>query len=473
MGLDLKNFKIDMPTKIASKKNVLDDAYQDCTSDEEPELIYIVAGPGAGKSSVERYFQNKLLETKGIIPFIFNSDKLATYHPKSDEALKTLVPSLYYKITRWFVRPATPVILEKMREARISLINERTLSHCDADVEETKKFKEAGYKVKANIIATDIFLSRLSCFEREVEQLKNGSNPRGIPKESHEKMYNSFEATIRKLDELGLLDEINVFTRGKTVLDDPILIYQKGNTKYKDFKEAIDAERKRQREILFNNSKQYFERIRRARETIAELAENEELKQNAVNGLDELEKEFIVELLKYKREEAMELIAGKNSIIGDAYDMVLTLSNKHGIEDGDDICDYIEEIDRKYGLTSNNNSEMGKLYAELENAVSKESKKNNAQDDKDGRDDGVSEVVNNSDEAIFENPDMTQEEAVQIAKGRIECYDRLTENLDHSIHFQLALLNKLKTVKKTFEDIEKSGRHIMHPTVEDFREEII
>ena len=52
-------YKITMAQKIQSKKEVLDEAHETCTSDEEPELIYITAGPGAGKSSAERYFQKK------------------------------------------------------------------------------------------------------------------------------------------------------------------------------------------------------------------------------------------------------------------------------------------------------------------------------------------------------------------------------------------------------------------------------
>ena len=449
---DLNEYKITMPQKIQSKKEVLDEAYQTCTSDEEPELIYITAGPGAGKSSAERYFQKKLFVNRGIIPFIFNSDKLATYHPKSDEALKTLLPHIYYKVTRWFVRPAAPFILNELRKSKISLINENTLDHGESDIEETKRFKEAGYKVKANVIATDIFVSRLSCFEREAAQLRNGSIP-----------------TIRKLDELGLLDEVNVFTRGKTVADDPILIYKKGDRKYKDFKEAIDVERNRQREILLNNSEQYFERIQKARETIAELGENEELTQNALKGLDDLEKDFAIEVLQHKRVAAVEAIKGKSELKNEIYDLLLKMSNEHRVEDVDDVCDFMQEIEEKYELKYKGELPISKMYTELCNYKEKDPSKEKESTLEEG---GTSKDSTGSDEKIFADSNGDIKEEVRLAKERIMLYDSLLRNVELSTYEQQLLLERLKKIQKYYDDRAKQEgvSEIKHPTIEDFRE---
>ena len=467
---ELNEYKITMAQKIQSKKEVLDEAHETCTSDEEPELIYITAGPGAGKSSAERYFQKKLFINRGIIPFIFNSDKLATYHPKSDEALKTLLPHIYYKVTRWFVRPAAPFILNELRKSKISLINENTLDHGESDIEETKKFKEAGYKIKANVIATDIFVSRLSCFEREAAQLRNGSIPRGISKESQERMYNSFEPTIRKLDELGLLDEVNVFTRGKTVVDDPILIYQKGDRRYKDFKEAIDVERNRQREILLNNSEQYFERIQKARETIAELGENEELTQNALKGLDDLEKDFALEVLKHKRVTAVEAIQGKSKVKNEIYDLLLKLSDDHRVEDVDDVCDFMQEIEEKYELKYNGELPISKIYTKLCDYKEKDASETTGSTQEKAETSEKESI--DSDEELFAglNGDVCEE--VKVAKERIMIYDRLIHNVELSNYEHQLLLERLKKIQKFYDDRaeQKDLPVIKHPTIEDFRE---
>ncbi len=537
MEVDLHKYDLTPAQKKQSKKNVLLDAFATSTTNEEPELIYITAGPGAGKSSAERYFEDKLSSLKGIIPFIFNSDKLATYHPKSRIALKKLLPQKYYKVTRKFVRPAAPIIFEKLRGEKISIINENTLDHGESDIEQTRMFKEAGYKISVNIIATDIFVSRLSCFEREAFDLKRGITPRGISKESQERMYNSFVPTVRKLEELGLVDEVNVFTRGKTVKDDPILIYEKGNSKYKDFKEAIDAERKRQRDLLLKEPEKYFERIKKARETIRELGQNEELTQNALNGLDDLEKDFAEEVLKHKshegkmkfvdfikniydkcmnkvkkyfkrnektdektnesensngtaettpqtkidklkariqllRNKAFELINQGSDVRNDVYELLFVLSNEHRVEDVDDVCDFMEEIDEKYGLIKRGESDISKLYTELSNERNKESLKKMMERSAKYGDGSFVVEFTNSDEDIFSNPDTDSEDVIRTAEERIELYKGLLHNIQLSNYEHQLLLERLRKIQKIYDDMarQENPPHIQHPTIEDFRE---
>lgn len=303
MEVDLSKFDLTPEQKMDAKKNVLMDIYSSCNSSDNPELIYITAGPGAGKSTLERHFNDKL-EDEGIFPFIFNSDMLATYHPYSNKLLSKLLPHKYYSVTRRFVRPVTPIILKKLREAKVSIINENTLDHGNADLEQARAFKDAGYKITINIIATDIFESRLSCFEREAFALEVGVIPRGIAKEIQDRMYNSFEHNVREMERQGLVDTVNVYTRGKTIEDGPVLVYTTGDNKYRDFKEAVDMERKRQRDALFADPKKYYERIKKARETISKLGENEGLTKNALYGLDELEKDYTEELQRRQELDA-------------------------------------------------------------------------------------------------------------------------------------------------------------------------
>lgn len=275
---------------------ILTEAYATSIVCDEPELVYITAGPGAGKTSVERYFKKKLNE-EGKDPFIINSDKIAEFHPQYDEALEEL-PEDCYRITRQFVRPATPVIFDELRKNRISLINENTLDHGESDIEQARKFKEAGYRISVNVMATDLFESRLSCYEREASVLQLGLTPRGCSKETQSRMYNSFVEGIRKLEQLGLIDQINVYTRGENITKPPVLVYASGDTNYRDFQDAIDSERKRQRDKLFKSPSDYYARIKNAREIIRALGQNPTLTENALNGLEELEHDFAAEYSK-------------------------------------------------------------------------------------------------------------------------------------------------------------------------------
>ncbi len=274
-------------------KRILTEAYAISNVCDNPELVYITAGPGAGKTSIERFVKQGLSKND-IDAFIINSDKIAEFHPYYDEVIEEL-PEECYRITRQFVRPATPIIFDELMKQKISIINENTLDHGESDIEQTRKFKNAGYRISVNAMATDLFESRLSCFEREATVLKLGLTPRGCSKETQLRMYNSFIKGIRKLQDLGLLDQISVYTRGKNITQPPILVYKTGDENYRNFQEAIDSERKRQREKIFMNPSDYYSRIKNVREIVEEYGQNPILTSNTLEGLKELEQDFATE----------------------------------------------------------------------------------------------------------------------------------------------------------------------------------
>lgn len=285
---------LDIQTGI---NRLLTDAYASSTISNNPSLIYISAGPGAGKTAVEMYFK-KFFKDKGEKAYSINSDKIARFHPYYEEALEEL-PEECYRITRQFVRPVAPKIYEELMKNKINIINENTLDKGDSDIELTKKFKENGYNVIVNIIATDLFESRLSCYEREVAMLLASLTPRGCSKETQFRMYNSFVPEIKKLDELNLCDDINVYIRGENINKPPILKYSKSmNNTYNDFNEALIAERAKQRKKLFEDPENYLFRIKKAKKTILNYGVNEQLTDNSLNGLAELQEDFLHELAK-------------------------------------------------------------------------------------------------------------------------------------------------------------------------------
>lgn len=275
---------------------LLADAYSYATVSSNPTLVYISAGPGAGKTAVEVYFKKKFKE-QGERAYILNSDKIAEFHPNYEDALEEL-PEECYRITRKFVRPAAPEIFNELMKNNINIINENTLDKGESDIELAKKFKEHGYKISANIIATDIFESRISCYEREVGALLAGITPRGCSKETQMRMYNSFVDEIKDLDRLGLCDEINVYIRGENINKEPILRYSKNSNTYRDFNEAIIEERAKQRRKLLDNPAKYLLRIEKAESVISKYGMNEILTKNSLNGLKELQEDFIRELGK-------------------------------------------------------------------------------------------------------------------------------------------------------------------------------
>lgn len=285
---------LDIETGI---NRLLTDAYTSATVSNTPTIIYISAGPGAGKTAVEAHFKRKFKE-KGERPYIINSDKIATFHPNYEDALEEL-PEDCYRITRQFVRPASPVIYKNLMEKKVNLINENTLDKGDSDIELARKFKENGYKISINVIATDFFESRMSCYERDAAMLLVGLTPRGCSKENQERMYNSFIDGIQKLEELGLCDELNVYIRGENINRPPILKYSKGNEgEYSNFIQAIHGERTKQRRELLANPSQYLQRIDKTKQIISEYGINKALTDDTLSALQDLQEDFIQELSK-------------------------------------------------------------------------------------------------------------------------------------------------------------------------------
>lgn len=275
--------------------------YGTSKSSANPEVSFIVAGPGAGKSGVEMFLKNQL-KARGEKATVVGSDKIAEFHPHYEEALTELLPEERYQVTRQFVRPATPIIYEELQKHKINILNEKVFNKGNTDIEFVRTFKEAGYKVIINMLATDIFMNRLSCYEREARALEAGDSPRGISKRDHEKMYNVFVEEIQQLERENLCDEINVYQRGESI-NKPKLVYQLGDTRYQNFVEALYTERTKQRNSLLSNPADYLMRIKKAKESIQLNGVNPVLTENSLNGLQELQEDFIKELNKERVKE--------------------------------------------------------------------------------------------------------------------------------------------------------------------------
>lgn len=275
---------------------ILSEAFATSNVSDAPTIEYIAAGPGAGKTAIERYLKCKY-KSKGERAYDINSDKIATFHPKYEDALEEL-PDECYKITRQFVRPAAPKIFDELRKYKISIINENTLDKGISDIEIAKKFKESGYRLCVNIMATNLYESMLSCYEREANTLEEGLTPRGCSIENQLRMHDSFINGVKELERLGLLDEINVYVRGANKSKPPILKYQKGSSNYENFVDAIHTERTKQIKNLLKKPEIFLERIEQTKKRIMVNNPNKEQKQNSINGLNYLRSEFLKELAK-------------------------------------------------------------------------------------------------------------------------------------------------------------------------------
>lgn len=299
----MKDYKLTVDDINTGARRVLVQAYATSTSSANPEIIFITGGAGSGKTSIEKFVRDEYRENNEK-PFIVGADMIAEFHPKYEEILEEIPDAnVRFKLTREFVRPATSQIFSGLFRNKICIINEKSLNKGQDDINLAKDAREEGYRIRIAIMATDLYESRLSCLERDARELMLGKNPRGASRENQLRMYNSFVTGIKGLQQEKLVDEIQVFRRGKTISNPPEIIYSLMNSassQFPNFESALYHEREEQRQALFDNSELYFSRLNEVRKTFMKLSEGERLR-IALDEIKMLEGEFRKELNERKQ----------------------------------------------------------------------------------------------------------------------------------------------------------------------------
>ena len=267
-------------------------------SSSNPKVSYIVGQPGAGKTSLSRHMQ-KEYKKNGECVVEIGSDKIATYHRYYSELLK-LLPEECYAISRQFSVPAEKIISERLRSNRISIIREISLSKGEKDYKSIQEFKDGNYYVEINVIAVDKYESFLSCIERDIKLLELGYDPRPVARNNHDRMYDAFLQELIEIRKRGICDRINVFRRGKA-LNQVELVYTTGDTTYATEQEAVIYERAKNRKQLLREHQEYLERITEAKDNINMLVQDEQMRDNYLSELNQLELEFLQEMVFDRR----------------------------------------------------------------------------------------------------------------------------------------------------------------------------
>lgn len=261
---------------------------------KEPTIVYVVGQPGSGKTSLMNIIDNEF-EAKGKFATEIGGDKLSTFHKYYNELLK-MPPSECYLITRQFSNKALPIITQILMENKINIKKESCLNKGEKDIKKIKGFAQNGYRVKIDVIAVDKYESFLSCIERDIKLLELGYDPRPVSRMNHDRMYEPLLQEINQLQSEGLVEDIEVYTRGQSV-NRPQLVYSKEKeTTYRNAQEAIISERTKERRKLLNNPEKYIKRLRKAKDSINLLISDKNMKKMYLSELETLESEFYNEL---------------------------------------------------------------------------------------------------------------------------------------------------------------------------------
>lgn len=289
--MNIEELALDENEYIVDKNYAFLEFLGQATPTKKPEVTFVVAQPGAGKTGLAAYSTQEIKQrNNGTSPINVNADKVAEYH-RNYSKLLDYIPEERFRVTRKFVNPVIKEIQQTLKNLNVSMVIECTLNS-EKKIAFMKELKDAGYIVNINVLSVDELESRMSCLEREACLLSLGNKSRGIDKESHDSAYNNMIKTLGKLVYENCWDNISIYKRGKET-DIPEKVYETQKTGDLDVLEKIQLERNRQRKEILSNSEQYQDRIIKTKNAINLYQRNEILRDYSINNLQDLQQDFM------------------------------------------------------------------------------------------------------------------------------------------------------------------------------------
>ena len=279
---------------IETKRQKKDAKTLEDLGSKRPIIMYLIGQPGSGKTTLGKLLQMQYVQ-RGECAVEIASDKIATFHKYYNELLK-LLPNECYSLSREFVKLAKPVIIDRLITNRINILRECSLTKGEKDYIGMQKFMDNGYEIDINVMAVDKYASFLACIERDIKLMELGFDPRPVARTNHDRMYSPLLQELIEIQKRGLSSRIHVFTRGGKHSAYPKLIWSTGDDKYQTAYEAIISERDKERKELLQKPQEYLQRIDDAKQSISLMINEERLRNNYLEGLDQLEAEFVNEL---------------------------------------------------------------------------------------------------------------------------------------------------------------------------------
>jgi hypothetical protein len=288
-------------------------------TDRKPKSVFVIAQPGAGKTGLHTYVENRHEQCNFIE---FNPDLIAVYHARYPLIIEHF-PDDSYELVQEFVRPALDGYLrQRAVQLKTDILQEGTFASPEyiriidfqknggylnvnkSDGENINQtiYVNGDYDVELNVLAVHKYESLLSSYEREQYFIENEFAPRSVVEAHHDRAYCAIINNIRQVEKLNLSDEINVYRRGYTEKE-PQLIYRSSNKRnYKSAVEAIESEREKNRIELLNNSEKYLTRISSLLDRVNKN-KCEECKKSQIARITKLRDDFLKDLELYRSME--------------------------------------------------------------------------------------------------------------------------------------------------------------------------
>lgn len=203
---------------------------------ENPTAIIIGGQTGAGKGGIDVYSKQEF-KNNNLDSVVIDVDVYRMLHPKANEII-TKYPTMYTEITGQETSPIAKRILAEAIEKGYNFIFEGTMRNIE--VLETMKNMPKCFTKIVRVIATSPQESLLTAFERNEAQIEIIGYGRFTNVDTHNTSCQGVADTLKIVEESGVPDRIQIFTRGKDIVS-PDLVYdsQKDNNEFNSAYETL------------------------------------------------------------------------------------------------------------------------------------------------------------------------------------------------------------------------------------------
>jgi hypothetical protein len=200
------------------EEEIIPSEFGSLVSVDRPSVHFFGAQPGAGKSSVQAYIQEVLVELDGSLSVAsVIGDDFRPYHPEYS-ALVEENESLAAFYTdrdsgRWVERAINHTL-----QIKPNVILEGTLRNPQVTLDTATQYQAKGFDREMHIVAVHEFVSRLRIFERYLQQVEDTGSGRYTLPEAHDRSYSALPQSLHTLAESGMFNRITLYNAFGDVL---------------------------------------------------------------------------------------------------------------------------------------------------------------------------------------------------------------------------------------------------------------
>lgn len=187
---------------------------------KNPIAIVVGGQPGSGKTALINYTKQISSERSFIV---IDNDFFRNFHPQAKE-IKQNHPNLFTQATDQLGMGITSDVINYCVDNNFDIIFHQTLKNKRIGDDAISLFRESGYTVGVRVFAVPFFESSMSQIERYLGQAEKLGYCRYATQEGHLTAYTGLPNTVEYLEQNGLYDFMQVYTRSPDITC-PTLIY--------------------------------------------------------------------------------------------------------------------------------------------------------------------------------------------------------------------------------------------------------